>query len=175
MNHNSVRTPAEYGRTMFGCFVLLILVSAFGSAQEMSRQRLNESPRHHEWVAVTHGERTVHSFLVYPEVAEKATAVVVIHENRGLTDWVCSVADQLAAQGYIAIAPDLLSGMAPEGGKTADFADGSAAREAIYQLPAMQVTSDLNAVVEFVRQLPAAMFSEKCFFGSFRHGKVTFA
>jgi carboxymethylenebutenolidase len=82
--------------------------------------------------------------------------VVVIHENRGLTDWVRSVADQLAEAGYIAIAPDLLSGTAPGGGKTSDFASGDAAREAIGKLPPDQVTADLNAVADYVGKLPAA-------------------
>jgi len=125
-------------------------------SQDQSRQRLNESPRHHEWVKVKYDERTVHSFLAYPEVKEKATAVIVIHENRGLTDWVCSVADQLAEHGYIALAPDLLSGMGPDSGKTSDFADGSAAREAIYKLSPEQVTADLNAVFKYLKELPAA-------------------
>lgn len=103
-----------------------------------------------------YGERTVHSFLVFPEVSGKAPAVVVIHENRGLTDWVRSVADQLAEAGYIAIAPDLLSGMAPGGGKTSDFPDGDAARTGIYSLTPDQVTADLNAVSDYVAKLPAA-------------------
>lgn len=55
-----------------------------------------------------HDNRVVHAFVVYPEAKQKAPAVVVIHENMGLTDWVRSVADQLAAAGYLAIAPDLL-------------------------------------------------------------------
>jgi carboxymethylenebutenolidase len=60
-------------------------------------------------VKVKQGNRQVNSFLAYPETKDKATAVVVIHEIFGLTDWVRSVADQLAEAGYIAIAPDLLS------------------------------------------------------------------
>jgi carboxymethylenebutenolidase len=118
--------------------------------------RLSDSPRHHEWVAVPQGERQVHSFVAYPERQDKATAVIVIHENRGLTDWERGVADQLAAAGYIAIAPDLLSGTAPGGGKTSDFASPDAAREGISKLPPQQVTADLNAVFDYVRQLPAA-------------------
>jgi carboxymethylenebutenolidase len=117
---------------------------------------LEKSPRHHEWVAVKNGERVVHSFLVFPEAKDKATAVVVIHENRGLTDWVRSVADQLAEAGYIAIAPDLLSGMAPNGGKTSDFPSGDAAREAISKVTPEQATADLNAVADYVAKLPAA-------------------
>ncbi len=127
-----------------------------GQAAETPSKRLEDSPRHQEWVEVKHGERTVHAYLVYPEVSHKATAVVVIHENRGLTDWVRSVADQLAEAGYIAIAPDLLSGMAPGGGKTSDFESGDAAREGIGKLPPDQVTADLNAVADYVAKLPAA-------------------
>ncbi len=140
------------------CFIvsLTILICASASAQDVSKERLEKSPRHQEWVAIKHGERTVHAFLVFPEVKNKALAVVVIHENRGLTDWVRSVADQLAEAGYIAIAPDLLSGMAPQGGKTSDFPSGDAAREAISNLPAEQVTADLNAVADYVAKLPAA-------------------
>ena len=119
-------------------------------------QQLNESPRHHEWVAVPNGDRQVHSYLVFPEVQNKATAVIVIHENQGLNDWARSVADQLAAAGYLAIAPDLLSGAAPGGGKTSDFASADAAREAIYNLSPEQVTSDLDAVFAYVSKLPAA-------------------
>jgi carboxymethylenebutenolidase len=66
------------------------------------------------------------------------------------------MADQLAEAGYIAIAPDLLSGMAPNGGKTSDFDSGDAAREAIGKLPPDQVTADLNAVADYVAKLPAA-------------------
>src|SRR5262245_27692633 len=83
------------------------------SAQEWAKARLDKSPRHQEWVKVKHDNREVQSFIVFPEVKDKAQAVVVIHEIFGLTDWVRSVADQLAEAGYIAIAPDLLSGMAP--------------------------------------------------------------
>lgn len=136
--------------------VALCLVPAWLVAQDAASERLEKSPRHHEWVAVKHGDRTVHAFLVYPEVSAKAPAIVVIHENRGLTDWVRSVADQLAEAGYIAIAPDLLSGTAPGGGRTSDYPSGDAAREGISKLPPDQVTADLNAVADYVVKLPAA-------------------
>lgn len=140
------------------CLVIGLLALAIGNApaQDWARQKLEKSPRHHEWVEVKHDNRVVHSFVVYPEAKDKATAVVVIHENKGLTDWVRSVADQLAEAGYIAIAPDLLSGAAPKGGKTSDFANEDAAREAIYKLSSDQVTSDLRAVADYVAKLPAA-------------------
>src|SRR5207245_8659945 len=132
--------------------LLLTLTVAFLSAgvapaQEWAKARLEKSPRHGEWVKVQQGQRAVQAFLVYPEVKDKATAVVVIHEIFGLTDWVRSVADQLAEAGYIAITPDLLSGMGAKGGGTSDF-DSQAVGKAIRDLPANQVTADLNAVAQ---------------------------
>ncbi len=126
------------------------------SAQEYVKQRLEKSSRHQEWVVVKNGDRSIHCFIVYPEVKEKATAVLVIHENRGLTDWVRGVTDQLAEAGYIAIAPDLLSGMGPGGGRTSNFASEDAAKEAISKLEPQQVMSDLNAVADYVIKLPAS-------------------
>ena len=137
-------------------YVGVALLAAPAFAQDWAKARLEKSSRHQEWVEVKHGDRVVHAFLVFPEVKNKAPAIVVIHENRGLTDWVRSVADQLAEAGYIAIAPDLLSGTAPNGGKTSDFPNEDAAREGIYKLPPDQVTADLNAVADFAAKLPAA-------------------
>ncbi|HJQ25312.1 MAG TPA: dienelactone hydrolase family protein [Blastocatellia bacterium] len=124
--------------------------------QDWAKQKLDKSPRHQEWVDVKQGSRTVHAFIVYPEVKKKATAVVVIHEIFGLSDWVRSVADQLAAAGYIAIAPDLLSGMGPQGGGSSEFTDRSAVTQAVQKLSPDQVTADLNAVADYVSKLPAA-------------------
>jgi carboxymethylenebutenolidase len=107
-------------------------------------------------VKVKQGSRAVNCFIVYPEVKEKATSVLVIHEIFGLTDWVRSVADELAANGCIAIAPDLLSGMGPKGGGTGDFEGTDAARKAISELPPDQITADLNAVASHIAMLPAA-------------------
>ena len=103
-----------------------LLAAADVPAQDWAKTRLEQSPRHLEWVKVKQGKREVNSFLAFPEVKDKATGVVVIHEIFGLTDWVRSVADQLAEAGYIAIAPDLLSGTAPNGGGTSELggADG---------------------------------------------------
>ncbi|HKQ08957.1 MAG TPA: dienelactone hydrolase family protein [Blastocatellia bacterium] len=125
-------------------------------AQDWAKQKLDKSPRHQEWVQVKQGSRTVNAFIVFPEVKKKATAVVVIHEIFGLSDWVRGVADQLAEAGYIAIAPDLLSGMGPQGGGSSEFADRGAVTQAVQKLPADQVTADLQAVADFVAKLPAA-------------------
>ncbi len=125
-------------------------------AQPHVRERLEKSPRHHEWVQIRHHDRVVHAYLVYPERKEKTPVILVIHENRGLTDWVRSVADQVAEAGYIALAPDLLSGMGPGGGKTSDFPSEDAAREGISKLPPDQVTADLNAVADYAKNIPAS-------------------
>src|SRR5438477_3183702 len=135
--------------------VAAMLAVATASAQEWAKPRLEKSQRHLEWVKVKHGNREVNCFIAYPEVKDKATAMVVIHEIFGLSDWVRGVADQLAEAGYIAIAPDLLSGTAPGGGGTAELGDGDAVRKAISSLPPDQVTADLNAVVDYVAKLPA--------------------
>src|ERR1041384_4586102 len=95
---------------------LAVSLATAASAQDWAKTNLEKSPRHQEWVKVTHDKRNVSCFIVYPEVKNKATAVVLIHEIFGMTDWVRSTADQLAEAGYIVIAPDLLSGTGPKGG-----------------------------------------------------------
>ena len=135
--------------------IVLCLAALHCSAQDWAKARIEKSPRHLEWVKVKHDQREVNSSIAFPEVKEKATAVVVIHEIFGLSDWVRGVTDQLAEAGYIAIAPDLLSGTAPGGGGTAELGGGDAVRKAISSLPPDQVTADLNAVVEYVSKLPA--------------------
>ncbi len=124
-------------------------------SQDWAKARLAKSPRHQEWVKVKNGTREVNSFVVYPEVKNKATAVIVIHEIFGMSDWVQSLTDQLAEAGYIAIAPDLLSGMGPNGGGTSSL-DRNAVGQAIQSLPPDQITADLNAVFNYVSKLPSA-------------------
>src|SRR5436853_7515105 len=106
-------------------------------AQEWAKARLNNSPRHAEWAEIKSGDRMLKAFLVYPERKDKAPVVLVIHEIFGLTDWVRSLCDELAENGVIAIAPDLLSGQ--------KFEDGDGARKAISALPSEQIKADLNA------------------------------
>src|SRR5713226_6853506 len=126
--------------------------------QDWAKQQLAKSPRHREWVKVKNGNREVNTFVVYPEVNKKATAVVVIHEIFGMTDWVQQLTDELAEAGYIAIAPDLLSGMGPNGGGTSAIAatGSNAVGLAIRALPPDQITADLNAVADYVSKLPAS-------------------
>ncbi len=140
-------------------FLTLALAGLFAfaaSAQDWAKARLEKSPRHLEWMKVKQGNREVNCFIAYPEVKDKATAVLVIHEIFGLSDWVCGVCDQLAEAGYIAIAPDLLSGMGPGGGGTAELGGPDGARKVIGTLKPDQITADLNAVAAYVTKLPAA-------------------
>ena len=132
--------------------VALGLLASPSWAQDWAKAKLKDSSRHGEWVKIKQGNREVQAFLVYPEVKDKATAVVVIHEIFGLSDWAKLLADELAEAGYIAIAPDLLSGMGPKGGGTEAFKD---VMKAIRDLPPDQITADLNAVSDYVLKLPA--------------------
>jgi carboxymethylenebutenolidase len=138
--------------------VLLTLLSHHSFAAEPvdPAKRLESSPRHHEWVDIdSAGGRKVHSFVVFPEVDHPTTAIIVIHENKGLTDWVRGVADQLAEAGYLAIAPDLLSGTAPDGGNTPEYGGDDKATKGIYALPPAQVMADLDAVFKYAKEAPA--------------------
>src|SRR5881227_3354064 len=134
-------------RTLFAAVLLCLTLSA--SAQDWAKARLEKSSRHGEWVEFKSGERTIKAFVVYPERKDKAPIVLVIHEIFGLTDWVRSVCDQLAENGVIAIAPDLLSGQT--------YADIDGARKAISALPQEQVKADLNATSDYaLTKIPAA-------------------
>ncbi|MGH9636808.1 MAG: dienelactone hydrolase family protein, partial [Candidatus Angelobacter sp.] len=119
-----------------------------------AKQKLEKSSRHQEWVQIKHDNRTVQAFVVYPETKAKAPVIIVIHEIFGLTDWARSVADQLAANGYIAIAPDLLSGMGPKGGGSSEFSSQEVGK-AISSLNPDQITADLNATADYAKKIPA--------------------
>ena len=135
-------------KRIFLAFAFVLLASTL-SAQDWAKARLEKSSRHGEWVEFKSGERTIKAFIVYPERKEKAPVVLVIHEIFGLTDWVRGVCDQLAENGVIAIAPDLLSGQT--------YADVDGARKAISALPKEQVNADLNATSEYaLTKIPAA-------------------
>ena len=118
--------------------------------------RLNASPRHGEWVQYDAGAGdSVTAWVVYPERGDAAPVVVVIHEIYGLTDWIRGVADQLAAAGFIAIAPDLLSGKGPGGGGT-ESVDQQGAVRLVRELDRGEVVRRLNGAVKYATGLPAA-------------------
>jgi carboxymethylenebutenolidase len=136
--------------------VLLLALGCAHADTPTAAARLETTPRHDEWVQIESAGRTLHAYVVYPQVSRLADTVVIIHENRGLTDWVRSVADRLAGEGFIAIAPDFLSGAAPNGGRTSDFPSQDAAREGISKLPREQVMEDLGKAAAYIRSLPSA-------------------
>ena len=136
-------------------------------SQPWARERIAKSPRHSEWASLKHDGRSVETLIVYPETKDKRPVVLVIHEIFGLSDWAQELADEVAAAGYIAVAPDLLSGMGPNRGRTKDFASG-AVMEAVSKLPPDQVTADLNAAADYGLKLPAA--SGKLFVAGFCWG-----
>jgi carboxymethylenebutenolidase len=141
---------------VFCCVATLSCLTALAQQNvDWAKERLEKSPRHTEWVKVKHGDREVNCNIVYPEVKDKAPAVIVIHEIFGLTPWVRSAADQLAEAGYIAIAPDLLWGKAANGeGTDAILQSGGQPTQVIGTLPPDQITADLNAVADYVKNLP---------------------
>jgi len=134
---------------------VLTLCFTAANAQDWAKQRLEQSPRHHEFVTVKHDGRSVDTFIVYPESKAKTPVILMIHEIFGLTDWVKDMADELAAAGYIVVAPDLLSGMGANGGGSSSF-DQEGAIQAVSHLPPDQVTADLNAAADYGLKLPAS-------------------
>jgi carboxymethylenebutenolidase len=136
--------------------VLLPLAVISAHAQDWAKTRLEASPRHHEYVSLKHGNRTVQAFVVYPEVKTKAPVVVLIHEIFGLTDWAKEMADELAAQGFIVVAPDLLTGFGPSGGGSSAFASQDDTIKAVSALDPAVVNADLDAAADYGKHLPAA-------------------
>src|ERR1700761_6315384 len=122
----------------------------------LAAKALAASPRHGEWVDVPipGGDLKLHTWVVYPERHDKAPVVIVIHEIFGMTDWVRGVTDQLAAEGYIAIAPDLLSGFGPDGGGTESL--GANVGATFRKLTPTEQAKRLDAVRGYAVALPSA-------------------
>ena len=135
--------------------VLILATAQVAAAQDWAKAALAQSPRHREWVTLKHDGRSVETFVAYPESSTKTPAVLVIHEIFGMTDWAQEVSDEIAAAGYIAVAPDLLSGMGPNGGRTSSM-DQSAAVEAVSHLNPDQITADLNAAADYANKIPSS-------------------
>lgn len=119
--------------------------------------RLQNSPRHAEWVMVPTApgsSDSIATWVVYPERRDNAPVVVVIHEIFGLSSWVRGVADQLAADGFIALAPDLLS--TERGGATTDSLPFAEARTLIRNVTPDKMNAMVSAVAQHGMNLPAA-------------------
>jgi carboxymethylenebutenolidase len=139
----------------FTAAALLLFAAVSTCAQDWAKARLDASPRHHEYVTLKHDNRSLQAFVVYPEVKNKATVVVLIHEIFGLSDWAKEMADELAGQGFIVVAPDLLSGMGPNGGGSSAFPDRDSTTKAVSGLDANQVMADLDAAADYGKKIPA--------------------
>jgi carboxymethylenebutenolidase len=143
------------------------IIALFASADETVKtippdadgamKALQSSTRHGEWVdiPIEGGDAKLHAWVVHPERKDKAPVVIVIHEIFGMTDWVRAVTDQLAAEGFVAIAPDLLSGKGPGGGGTESF-KGDEVRSAIQKLSPDEVVQRLDATRAYAINLPNA-------------------
>jgi carboxymethylenebutenolidase len=123
-----------------------------------AKAALERSPRHHEWadISVPGRDTKVAAFIAYPERKDKAPVVIVIQEVYGLSDWIRAVADRLAEDGFIAIAPDFLSGKGPGGGGTDKFGSRDDVVKAVRSLEAPDVVAVIDAVSAYGRGLPAA-------------------
>jgi len=122
-----------------------------------AKAALDSSPRHGEWMDISYtGDTKIRTFVVYPERAESAPVVIVIHEIYGLTDWVRAVGDQLAAEGFIAMVPDLLSGLGPGGGGTDSVGSRDDVVKLIRGLSPDEANRRLDAVRGHAIQIPAA-------------------
>lgn len=146
---------------------LALLSVSVLSAQDWAKQKLDQSPRHREWVKVTADGRPVEAYVVYPEVSNKAPVVLVIEEIFGLSDWAQLVTDEFAAAGYIAIVPDLLSGKGPNGGGTKTM-NSDQIGQGMRDLKPEEITADLNAAADYALKLPAS--SGKLFVAGFCFG-----
>jgi carboxymethylenebutenolidase len=127
--------------------------------------RLNASPRHGEWVFIPAEQSaalgagdSVRAFIVYPMRSDKAPVVIVVHEIFGLTPWIRAVADQLAADGFIAVAPDFIAAHNVNG-TMADGPDRNQAVAAVMSLATSDVHKQLDAAVKYATSLPSASAS----------------
>lgn len=149
---------------VFFLVALLMMPSAGSDAGPIppgetgAKAALERSPRHHEWadISVPGRDTKVAAFIAYPERKDKAPVVIVIQEVYGLSDWIRAVADRLAEDGFIAVAPDFLSGKGPGGGGTDKFGSRDDVVKAVRSLEAPDVVAVLDAVSAYGRGLPAA-------------------
>jgi len=129
----------------------------FPPGEENARAALDKSPRHGEWVNIYYDGKTfLRTWIVYPERKDRAPVVLMIHEIFGLSDWMRSVADQLAKEGFIAVAPDLISGFGPNGGGTASVSSRDSVVMLIRNLSPEEADKRLDFVRSFAIRLPSA-------------------
>jgi len=118
--------------------------------------RLAASPRRGQQVTVNVNGTQLILWVVAPQGGGRHPVVVVIHDVNAMGDWPRAVGDQLAAEGFIAVVPDLISGKGPNGGGTASFPDQMAIRNAILTLTPEDITAKLNAARDYGLKLQNA-------------------
>jgi carboxymethylenebutenolidase len=118
-------------------------------------ERLKASPRKGEFVTINVGGTPMRTWVVHPQGAARAPVVVVIQEIFGLSDWIRGVADQLAAEGFIAVAPDLLAGRGPNGGDSTSIA-GNETMKVTLSLSEADLMARVKAAREYGLKLPQA-------------------
>ena len=129
---------------------------ALPPAESASREVLESSPRHGEFVDVAYvGHAPLRTWVVHPERRDKAGVVIVLHEIFGLTDWIRAITDRLAADGFIAVAPDLLSGLGPDGGGTESTSSRDEVVQLVRKLTPQETAARIAAVREWARRLPS--------------------
>jgi len=126
-------------------------------SETTARQRLDSTPRHGEYYDVARPDSgSIRVWVSYPERSDKAGVVLIVHEIFGLTDWIRGVADQLAREGFIAVAPDLVSGMGPGGGGTESVTSRDSVVGMVRGLTPEMFDARIGAVRDWALKLPAA-------------------
>ncbi len=128
-------------------FVFAVRSLSAEEYKDFGKDRLNNSPRHAEWVDIKSGDRAIKAFVVYPERKDKAPVMIVIQEIFGVTDWLRSLCDELAEAGVIAIAPDFLNGQ--------KFEDADGASKAVSAVTPDQIKTVLDATAVYALKIPA--------------------
>jgi carboxymethylenebutenolidase len=120
--------------------------------------QLAKSPRHREYVMIpTPGVPgdSIRAWVFYPQVSHKAPVVIVIHEIFGMSTWIKAVGDQVAAEGFIAIVPDLIHRKLPPEAPDTMVPDEGV--RGVRALQAPDVQRDLDAAAAYATHLPSAL------------------
>jgi len=131
------------------------LHSALISTSE-SKVVLETTPRCRDWVGVSYGKSVLLTFIVYPERSDRAPLVFVSAKREGFNSWVRAVSDQVAAEGFIAVAGDVLTNAGPGGGDSESFATREARNATLARLGPAEVAKREKAIRDFSLALPAA-------------------
>ncbi len=125
-------------------------------SESAAKELLNHTQQHREWVSLQVGAAGVRVFVAYPWRSDLAPSVVVTTKGQSASVWSRGQALELALEGYIAVVPDVLSGMAPNGGDSDSFASPEAIAAALGRMDPAEIEKRVNAAREYASALPAA-------------------